>query len=144
MGTKAFSLTSVVAQGMLNGTGLQEAVGASPHIRIYGGTPPANADAALSSNPVLAELICAATCFSGFSDTGTAARATFGAIASDSSADNTGTGTFWRLLDSTVTTVKMQGSTDVSGSDLVLNTTSITAGSTVSITSGTIDLPKGP
>ncbi|EUA24043.1 hypothetical protein I552_10266 [Mycobacterium xenopi 3993] len=34
---KAFSLTSAVAQGMLNGTGLAEALGASPKIRIYSG-----------------------------------------------------------------------------------------------------------
>jgi hypothetical protein len=29
-------------------------------------------------------------------------------------------------------------------SDLILNTTSITSGSTVSITAATIDLPEGP
>lgn len=140
----AFSLTSVVAQGMLNGTGLAEALGASPKIRIYAGTAPANADASLSSNTQLAELVCASTPISGFSDTGTAARATFGTIASDASADATGTATFFRILDNAGTTVNAQGSVGTSNSDLVLNTVAITAASTVSITSATIDLPKGP
>ena len=140
----AFSLTSAVAQGMLNGTGLAEALGTSPLIRIYAGTPPADADAALSSNTQLAELVCAASPFSGFSDTGTAARATFDTITPDSSADATGTATFFRILNSAGTTVKAQGSADTATADLILNTTAITAGSTVSISSATIDLPKGP
>ncbi|BBU22175.1 hypothetical protein [Mycobacterium xenopi] len=141
---KAFSLTSAVAQGMLNGTGLAEALGASPKIRIYSGPPPANADASLSGNTQLAQLTCAATPISGFSDTGSAARATFGSISPDPSAAATGTATFFRILDSAGETVKCQGSVDTSNADMVLNTTAITAGSTVSITSATIDLPKGP
>lgn len=140
----AFYLTNAVASGMLNSTGLAEALGASPKIRIYSGTAPSNADAALSGNTVLAELTMAATPFSGFTDTGTAARATAGAITADSSADATGTATFFRILDSAGTTTKAQGTVGTSNADLVLNTVSITAGSTVSITSATIDLPEGP
>lgn len=138
-----FFLTNAVAQGMLNGTGLAEALGASPKIRIYSGTKPANADASLSGNTQLAELTCAASPFSGFSDTGSAGRATFGAIASDTSADNTGTATFGRILDSAGSTVKAQFDAGTSGTSLILNTASITAGSTVAITSGHIDLPEG-
>lgn len=140
----AFSITQAVAAGMLNSTGLAEALGASPKLRIYSGTAPANADAALSGNTQLAELTGAATPFSGFTDTGTAARATFGAIASDTSADATGAASFWRILDSAGTTVKAQGTVGTSASDLILNTTAITLGSTVAITSGYIDFPKGP
>lgn len=142
--SNAFSLATLVAQGMLNGTGLAESLGASPLIRIYSGTAPANADAALSGNTQLAELVCAATPLASFSDTGTAARATFGTITSDTSADNTGTATFFRIYASDGTTVKAQGSVGTATADLILNTVSITAGSTVSITSATIDLPKGP
>ncbi|CQD07351.1 hypothetical protein BN970_01386 [Mycolicibacterium conceptionense] len=137
-------LTNAVAQGMLNGTGLAEALGASPKIRIYSGSVPANADAALSGNTVLAELVCASTPFSGFSDTGTAARATYGSIASDVSADATGTATFFRQLDAAGTTVKYQGTVGTSSADLILNTVAITAGSTVAISTATIDLPEGP
>src|SRR5688572_2605932 len=121
----AFSITQAVAAGMLNGTGLAEALGASPKIRIYNGTAPANADAALSGNTQLAELVCAATPFSGFSDTGANARATFGAIANDSSADATGTASFFRILDSAGTTVKAQGDVGTSAANLILNTVAI-------------------
>lgn len=140
----AFSITPTVAEGMLNATGLSESLGASPLIRIYSGTAPANAAAALSGNTQLAQLTMAATPFSGFTDTGTAGRATAGTITADSSADATGTATFFRILDSAGTTVKAQGSVGTASSDLILNTTSITLGSTVSITSATFDLPYGP
>lgn len=140
----AFSITQAVAAGMLNSTGLAEAFGASGKLRIYSGTAPANADAALSGNTVLAELTLNATPFSGFTDGGTYARATLGSITSDTSADATGTATFFRILDSAATTVKCQGSVGTATSDLILNTTAITLGSTVAVTSGTIDLPKGP
>ena len=137
----AFSVTATVAQGMLNGTGLAEALGASPKLRIYSGTAPTNADAALSGNTQLAELVCAATPFSGFSTSGSNGRATFGAIATDSSADATGTATFFRILNNAGTTVICQGGAGTSGLEMTLNTTSITAGSAVSVTSGTVDLP---
>ena len=139
-----FYVTNAVAQGMLNGTGLAEALGASPKLRIYSGTPPANADAALSGNTQLAELVCASTPFSGFSDTGAAGRATFGAIANDSSADATGTGTFFRIVDNAGTTTKCQGTVGTSAADLIMGTVAFTAGSVVSISSATIDLPEGP
>jgi len=58
-------IPNTVAQGMLNGTGYATAVGTSPTLRIYSGTVPADADAALSSNTLLATLACAATPFSG-------------------------------------------------------------------------------
>lgn len=141
MGT--FSITPTVAEGMLNSTGFAEALGTSPTLRIYSGTPPANAAAALSSNTLLATLACAATPLSGFSDTGTAGRATYAAITSATAAA-TGTATFFRHLKSDGTTVLDQGAVGTSGADCNLNTTSITAGSTVSITSDTMDLPYGP
>lgn len=138
-----FSITSEASLGMMNGTGFAETVGQSPIIRIFAGTPPANADAELASNTVLAELQCSATPFSGFSDTGSAARATFDDIAEDTAADDDGTATFFRLEKSDNTAVA-QGDVGTDGTDLVLNTVAITADSTVAITSATIDLPKGP
>lgn len=140
MGT--FSITPTAAQGMLNGTGLAEAIGASPLIKIYSGSVPANAAATLGAAVLLATNTMASTPFSGFSDTGTAGRATAGAIAS-ATAVATGTASFWRLTTSGGTVVA-QGSCATSGSDLNLNTTAITTGSTVSITAATFDLPYGP
>lgn len=140
-----FYVTNGVAQGMLGSTGLTEAIdaGTAAVIRILSGSVPANADAA-ETGTLLASLTCAATAFSGLSDTGTAARATFAAITQDSSADNTGTATYFRILTQTGGTVIAQGNVGTSAASLVLNTTSISAGSTVSITSATIDLPEGP
>lgn len=142
----AFSLTTVVAQGMLGTTGLSTSIdaGTAAVVNIYSGTAPATVDTALSGNTLLAQLTCAATAFSGFSDTGANARATFGAITSDSSADATGVATFFRIFTQNAGTVICQGSVGTSAADLILNTTSITSGSTVAITSATIDLPKGP
>ena len=138
-----FFLTNPVVVGMLNTTGLATALGASPKIRLYAGTPPADGDAALSGNTQLAELVCSATPFSGVAASGNNARATFAAITADASADASGTATFFRILDSAGTTVKAQGDAGTSGTTLILNTASIVSGATVSITAATIDLPEG-
>lgn len=138
------SITAAAASATLNNTGFAGYVGASPLLIVYAGTAPASARAALSGNTVLATLACAATPFSSFTDDGSANEvATFAAIASAAAAA-TGTAVFWRLVKADGTTVVMQGTCGVSGAELNLNTTSITAGSTVSVTSGTIKLPYGP
>lgn len=142
MGT--YSITPTVAQGMVGGTSTyNEALGASPKIRFYSGTAPANAAAALSGNTLLAELVCAATPISGTSDTGTAGRATFGAIA-NATAAATGTASFFRTVTNAGTTTIDQGSVGTSAADAIVNTTAFTSGSTISVTSRTVDLPYGP
>lgn len=138
-----FFITNAVAQGMLNGTGLAEALGASGKLRVYAGTVPADADATPSSPTLLAELVLAATPFSSFSDANPGGRATFGAITSDASADNSGTPAYFRVFDSAGSTVKCQGTAGASGCDLNLGVSSIAAGAIVSITSGTVTLPEG-
>lgn len=139
----AFSITPTVAQGMLNGTGLAEALGASPLIKMYSGSVPANAAAALGGATLLSTNTCAATPLSGFSDTGTAGRATWGAIA-NATAVATGTASFFRITTSGGTVIA-QGSVGAGGTyDLVLNTVAVTTGSTISITAATTDLPYGP
>jgi len=136
-------ITQAAAAAMLTALGTAIDAGTAAVINIYSGTAPANADAALSSNTLLAQMTCSATAFIGITDTGSAARATFAAIAPDTSADASGTATFWRLLTQNVGTVILQGTVGTSTADLVLNTTAITAGSQVSITSATIDMPEG-
>lgn len=99
-------------------------------LRIYGGTPPADANAALSGNTLLADLTLGATAF------GAAANgvATANAITSDSSADATGTATFFRVLESDLTAVVFQGTVGVSGAELNLSSVSVIAGGPVSVT----------
>lgn len=138
----AFSVTTTVAQGMLNGTGLSEALGASPKIRIYAGAVPADADATPSSPTLLAELTMAATPFSSFTvGSPNGGKAVFGSVTSDSSADNSGIPAYFRILDSAGTTTKCQGTAGASDCDLNLGVASIAAGAIVSISSGSITLP---
>ena len=141
-----FYITNAVAQGMLNGTTLSASfdAGTAAVINIYSGSVPADADTALGAQVLLAQLTCNATAFSGYSDANPGGRATFNSITSDSSADATGTAAFFRILTQSGGTVVAQGTVGTSSADLILNTTSITSGSTVSITSATITLPEGP
>ncbi len=138
-----FWITNAVAQGMLNGTGLAEALGSQPKIRIFAGTVPTDADATPSSPTQLGELLCASTPLASFSDQTQKARATFGTIGQDTSADATGTAAYFRIYDNAGTTVKCQGTVGVGTFDLVLNTASITSGSVISISSAYIELPEG-
>jgi hypothetical protein len=96
-------------------------------LRIYSGTRPATGGAVTT---LLAQL--------QFSTTSHAAPSggsmTANAITADASADATGTATWFRVVDDTAAFV-MDGDVGTSGSDLNLNSTSITAGGTVSVTS---------
>lgn len=108
------------------------------YIRIYSGTRPANPQTALSGNTLLAELRFGATAFSAASN----GVATANAITQDSSADASGTATFARILKSDGTSVWGDCDVGTSGSDINLNSVSIVAGGTVSITSMTLTQPE--
>lgn len=75
------------------------------YLRIYDGTVPATSDTALGAQVLLAELRFNATAFAAASS----ASKTANAITSDSSANATGTPTFFRALKSDGTTVVHQG-----------------------------------
>lgn len=105
---------------------ITDALGSNCVLRIYAGTPPANVNAALSSNTQLAELVCSAT----FAPSPSGGVLTASAITQDSSADATGTATFFRLLTSGGTAV-IQGTVATSGGDATIVSTSITAGGPV-------------
>jgi len=137
-----FQISNAAAQAMLTALGNQIDAGTQAVINIYSGTQPVDVETA-ASGTLLAELLCNATAFSGISDTNPGARATFAAITPDSSANNSGTAGYFRIFTQTGGTAVCQGSVGTSGADLNLNTTSITAGSQVSITSATIDQPEG-
>jgi hypothetical protein len=112
-------------------------------LNIYSGTQPADGDTALSGNTLLASLTMNATAFSGPSGTASTDQVlTAGSITQDSSADATGTATFFRLFKSDGTTKILDGSVGTSAADLNLNTTSIVSGAAVSVTSMTLTLVK--
>lgn len=105
--------------------------GASALLRIYSGSRPATGGTATT---LLAQLTCSAT----FAPAATGGVLTVNAVTQDSSADATGTATWFRIVQSNGTTFVMDGDVGTSGSDLNLNSTSITAGGSVAITSFTI------
>lgn len=108
------------------------------YLRIYSGTKPATADTGLSGNTLLAELRINATSAPAAS----AGVLTFNAITSDSSADATGTATFFRCFKSDGTTVVMDGTVGTASCDLNLNTTSLVAGAIVAVSSFTYTQSK--
>jgi hypothetical protein len=107
------------------------------YIRIYSGAQPATPETA-ASGTLLAELRFGATAFGAAA----AGVITANAITADSSADNTGTAGYFRVLKSDGTTCVYDGSVGTSGADLNLNTTSIVAAAAVTVTSLTVTLPQ--
>jgi hypothetical protein len=105
--------------------------GGSCKLRIYNGTQPATGGTATT---LLAELTCNAT----FAPAASGGVLTLNAIASDTTADATGTATWARIVKSDGTTHVMDLTVGTSGADINLNTVAIQAGATVAVTSATI------
>ena len=97
-------------------------------LRLYNGTRPATGGAVTT---LLAELTFSDPC-----GTVTSGVLTFSGITSDSSADNTGTATWFRIVDSTGAFV-LDGTITVTGGggDITMTSTSIQAGVMVDATS---------
>lgn len=110
-------------------TAIVTAIGTSGKVRIYSGTRPATGGTATTQ---LAELPLSAT-----AGTVTGQVLTMSAITTDSSADATGTASWFRILTSANVAV-IDGNVGTSGSDLNLNTVSIVSGGPVAISSFTI------
>jgi hypothetical protein len=106
---------------------ISSAIGTSGLLRIYSGTRPATGGTVTT---LLAELPLSATAAPAASG----GSVTFNAITADSSADNTGTATWFRVVTSGSAHV-IDGDVGTSGSDLNLSSVSIVAGGTVSVTS---------
>lgn len=111
----------------------------SGYLRIYDGTQPATADTAVSTQTLLAELTLNATAFGA----AVAGVATANAITSDTSADATGTASWFRVVRSNGTTVLWDGSVGTGTHDLVVATTSFEAGAIVAVTALTYTISKG-
>lgn len=106
------------------------AIGTSGLLRIYDGSRPATGGTATT---LLAELALSATAAGAASS----AVLTFSAVTNDSSANATGTATWFRIVTSGGTHV-IDGNVGTSGSDLNFNTVSFVSGAVISVTSLTI------
>lgn len=132
----ATKLTNAVASSLANA--IQTAIGSNGKIVIYNGTggEPATADTAITTQGVLATFTVTGAMFGSASNGVISLVTTPATVAASAS----GTAAFFRITTST-NTVILQGTVGTSGQQLNLNTTTITSGVNVSITSGTVTVP---
>ena len=109
------------------------------YLRIYDGAQPADASTAITTQTLLAELRFGTPAFGA----AVAGVATANATTGDSSADATGTAAWFRALKSDGTTVVTDGTVGTGTNDLVIDTTAISAGASVSVSAFTITENKG-
>lgn len=107
-------------------------------LKIYDGTQPATADTAITTQNLLATLTLGNPAFGSAA----AGVATANAITGDTSADATGTASWFRVLTSAAATV-FDGSAGTASADLILNSTAIQSGASVTISSLTLTESKG-
>lgn len=111
-------------------------------IDIRTGAQPADPDTA-ATGTLLATLTMSDPAFGAAADANPGGRITASAITSDTSADATGTAGYFRIrATGTGADDVADGECGTSGADLNFNTTSITSGSTVAITSLTVTMPE--
>lgn len=106
-------------------------------LRIYDGTQAATADTAIGAQVLLAELTFGDPAFGNASN----GVATANAITADTSANATGTASWFRVVDSD-NNVVFDGTVGTGTHDLVLNTVSIVSGAEVSVSALTYTQSK--
>ena len=104
---------------------------ANGYFRIYDGSQPATANTAVSTQVLLAELRFGSPAFTQTQYW----ELTATTITADSSANASGTATWFRCLQSDGTTPLMDGSVGTATSNLILNSVAISSGAQVSVTS---------
>jgi hypothetical protein len=107
----------------------------SGFLRIYDGTQPTDADTAIGAQVLLAELTFGGTAFAAAS----AGSASANAITSDTSANATGTATWFRCTNSGGTAV-FDGTVGTATSNLILNSVAISSGATVACSAFTVTM----
>jgi hypothetical protein len=135
---KAMSITTATADAMLTAFATLCNNGI---VRIYNGAIPADVNAALSGNNILAQATMAATSFvTPFVTSGNNRRATANTITGDSQADLGGTASFFRVFTSGNVAV-WQGTVGVADADMIVASTTITINQPVNITSMVVSFP---
>lgn len=127
----AVQLSTTVRNARLDA--IETAVGASAIMRIRTGTVPANCGTA-DSGTVLATLNLPSDWLAAASGGSKAISGTW----QDASADATGTAAHFRIYDSGGSTCHIQGTVGTSASDLIVDSTSFTAGQQFTVTAFTL------
>lgn len=115
---------------------VETAIGTSAILRIRSGTKPATC-ASADTGTVLATMTLPSDWMAAAASASKAKTGTW----SDTSADATGTAGHFRIYDSTGTTCHIQGSITATGGggDMTLDTTSITIGGTITVSTFTLN-----
>lgn len=138
--TEAVSACDAVVDAIDGGT-------AAGLLRIFDGTQPTNADDTVpTGSTLLAELTLSDPAFGNAQDNNPGGIATANAISDDSSANASGTATWFRAVTSGAT-ASAGGVIDgdagaATANDLVLDSANISAGATVSVSSWTVQMPE--
>lgn len=146
-----FYISNAAAQAMANA--LDDTVNGGSGaaiLRIYAGSVPTDADAALGSPTLLGTIVLNDPAFGDATDAAPGARITLDIdpAVEDSAADASGTAAFWRIWSTndgaTPLNSVMQGTCGTSPGDgvLVMATTTVTAGVAIPITSLTVTMPE--
>lgn len=113
-------------------------------LKIYAGSQPSGGpDATPGGATLLAELTLSDPAFGNATDSAPGGQATANSISDDSSANASGTATWFRAETSGGTAVIDGDAGTGTGNDLVLDSANISAGATVSVTSWTVTMPEG-
>lgn len=110
-------------------------------LKIYSGTQPATPDGALSGNTLLATFTFNTAAFGAPALVSSNEEILASFVATTVVAAGTGTATFARLFESNGTTVVADLTVGTSGADINLNSTVISAGGNVTLTSLKLDEP---
>ncbi len=135
----AFRVSNAAAKAALDAA--LALLGVAGYIEIRVGSPPTNVEDA-ATGTLLATLTLANPAFAASTDLNPGARATAGTITADASADNTATAGWFRGYTATGPAGVIQGTCGTASADMIMNTTSITAGFPVTCSSWTVTLPE--
>lgn len=135
---QAFKISQAVSDSMLT---TLKALPNSGSLVIYSGTVPTNPDTALSGNTALATFTISATACGAISTSSGLRVCTMSFSASTVTASATGTATFARMFESNGTTVDADWSVGTSGTDITLNSVSITISGNVTLSPVKLAMP---
>ena len=134
-------ISLAAAQAMLDAlVDLMDAGAGAGYIEVRTGTRPDNVTDA-ATGTLLGTLTCSDPAFGAAADNNPGAKATASAITQDSSADNTGTASWFRAYDSDDLAI-IDGNVGTSNADMILDSVNIKAGGPISITSWIINLAE--
>jgi hypothetical protein len=115
---------------------IETTAGTSAKVRIYSGSAPANC-AAAATGTLLAEWTLA----SDWAAAASAGAKSLSGTPLSTTGLAAGTAGYYRLVDNAGTTAHMQGTVGTSGTDMIIDNTSIAVSQTVNITAWTFNEP---